>query len=307
MKATSVIKTGSQCNNNCVFCIQEDDRYIKNTMSTEKIKEILKNNYAISKEVVLTGGEVTIRKDIFEIVKFAKKCGYKTIQIQSNGRMFFYIDFCKKLIDSGANEFGVSIHGSNAKIHDNLIGIRNGFEQVHTGLTNLKKLNQRICINTVITNINYKDLINIFGIVRNFEVYEYCLSFLYINRNILKDKKLIEEFVPRYNKIRPYVEEVLQKGIDFNFNMKTEAFPFCTLGEKYHSFVKKLCIPRSVVYEVDGIFNFQKDNTRSDIGKKKFEKCNKCKFYNICEGSWISYAKIFGSDEFIPIIKKNKI
>lgn len=302
MKATSIIKTGFQCNNNCVFCIQDNSRYIKNTMTTEEIKKTLKSNYQISKEVVLTGGEVTVRKDIFEIVSFAKNCGYKTIQIQSNGRMFFYMDFCKKLIDCGANEFGISIHGSNEKIHDSLIGVKNGFRQVYSGLINLRKLDQSICINTVVTNTNYEDLINIFEIIKNFKIRDYHLSFLYINKNISKNKKLIEEIVPRYGKIRPYIEGCLQKGINDNINVRVEAFPFCTLGEKYHFLIKKLCVPDIVVYEENKIINFKKENIRSDIGKEKFKKCKDCKFCNICEGPWFNYSNIFGSDEFIPKI-----
>ena len=249
----------------------------------------------------MTGGEVTIRKDIFELVRFAKECGYKSIQVQSNGRMFSYMDFCKKLIDAGANEFGVSVHGSTPEIHDSLIRVRGGFRQVYQGLSNLKELNQKICTNTAVTRTNYKDLNNITKMLIGFNVFEHDFTFLYLNLNILRDKKLIEEIAPRYSEVKEYVEKCLGMGTEARMKIKTEAFPFCTLGEDYHSFIKALCIPDNIVYENGKIFDFRGEGVKSDIGKNKFEKCKQCKFYDRCEGPWISYGKIFGEDEFEPI------
>jgi len=301
MGKTSVIKTGFQCNNNCVFCIQNNSRDQKKTLTTEEVKKILKKNYEISREVVLTGGEVTIRKDIFELVGFAKHCGYETIQIQSNGRMFFYMDFCKRLIDAGANEFCVSVHGSNPQIYDDLIGVKGGFKQLYQGLSNLKDLKQKICTNVVVTKLNYKDLANIFKMLSGFNISECDFSFLCVNQNIAKNEKLIEKIVSRYTEVRPYIENCLYERIDNSINVRLEAFPFCVLGEKYHSFVKRLCVPNNVVYEENEVFDFMEKKVMSDIGKEKFEKCKQCKFYDRCEGPWISYVKIFGSDEFNPI------
>ena len=301
MAKTSVIKTGFQCNNNCIFCIQDNSRYTKKTQSTEEVKKILKENVKTSKEIVLTGGEVTIRGDIFELVKFAKECGYESIQVQSNGRMFSYMDFCEKLINVGANEFGISIHGSTSEIHDKLIRVEGGFKQVYKGLNNLKELKQKICTNTVVTKINYKDLPNITKILIDFNVFEHNFTFLYLNFNIMKDKKLIEEIAPKYVDVRKYIEKCLRMGIEAKIKIRTEAFPFCVLGKKYHHFIKALCVPDNIVYENDIIFDFKGKNIKSDIGKKKFEICKQCKFYDVCEGPWISYGKIFGEEEFKPI------
>ena len=45
--------------------------------------------------VVFTGGEPTIHDSIIESLKTAKKLNFETIQVQTNGRMFAYPDFCK--------------------------------------------------------------------------------------------------------------------------------------------------------------------------------------------------------------------
>jgi len=293
------IKTGFQCNNYCKFCIQGDKRFHKKNKTTEEIKEILKQNSDKFEGVVFTGGEVTIRKDIFEIVSFARSCGYKLVQIQTNGRMFFYIDFCKKLIEAGANEFGPAIHGSTKEIHDGLTRSDGSFKQTLQGIHNLKKLNQRITTNTVITKINYKDLPNIAKMLSEIGVRQYQFAFMHINRIIQNDKKLIEEIVPRYKEVKSSVEQGLQIGIDSNIRVMAEAFPYCTLDEQYHSYISENYIPETIIVEDDLKTDFKK--MKKDGAKLKGEKCKNCKFYEKCEGPWCDYAEIFGFDEFIPI------
>jgi MoaA/NifB/PqqE/SkfB family radical SAM enzyme len=89
------IKTGFVCNNNCLFCVQADNKCSGNR-TFEEIKKDLIDSKKRCDGVVLTGGEVTIRKDFFEIVALAKELGYKTIQVQSNGRILSSMEFCKR-------------------------------------------------------------------------------------------------------------------------------------------------------------------------------------------------------------------
>jgi len=295
------IKTGFQCNNQCKFCIQEGKRFYKKNKTTEEIKEVLRCNSHEFEGIVFTGGEVTIRDDVFEIVKFAKECGYKIIQIQSNGRMFSYMDFCKKMIEAGATNFGLSIHGSTKEMHEGLTRAEGSFEQTLQGIRNLRELRQPISTNSVITKINYKDLPNIAKMVVGLKVLSYQFAFMHINLNILQNKDLIEELVSRYKDIKPYVEEGLQIGIDNNIKSKVEAFPFCILNEKYHENISENYLPEAFIFEDDSMRDFTK--MKKAGAKLKGENCKQCKFYEKCEGPWCDYPNIFGFDEFVPIKK----
>mgnify|MGYP000103156041 CR=1 FL=1 len=151
------IKTGFLCNNNCKFCVQAGSK-CEGNRSFEEIENNLKECRERCDQVVLTGGEVTIRKDFFEIVKLAKDLGYKEIQVQTNGRMFSDFDFCKKAISSGVTHFAPSIHGFCAEQHDYLTESEGSFSQTVLGILNLKKLGQSVAVNTVIVKSNYVDL-----------------------------------------------------------------------------------------------------------------------------------------------------
>jgi uncharacterized radical SAM superfamily Fe-S cluster-containing enzyme len=52
----------------------------------------------------LFGGENSIHPDIAYLIKIAKKLGFKEIVMGTNGRMFAYKEFAKKVIDAGLTE-----------------------------------------------------------------------------------------------------------------------------------------------------------------------------------------------------------
>ena len=68
------------CNNNCLFCRNSHKRKkIKDKSTLEIKKDIITAKKEGSDYLELIGGEPTIRKDIFNIVSFAKKIGFDTI------------------------------------------------------------------------------------------------------------------------------------------------------------------------------------------------------------------------------------
>lgn len=292
------IKTGFKCNNHCKFCIQGNKREFKAEKTTEEVKKILSDNIKDFDCIVFTGGEVTIRKDLIELVRFAKKLNYKFIQIQSNGRMFYYEDFCKRLIEAGATEFCPAIHGSTKEMHDSLTRAEGSFKQTLQGIKNLIKLNQKVITNSVITKINYKDLPNIAKLLSDIGVYQIQFAFMHINSVIQKDQTLIDEIVPRYKDVKEYVEKALQIGMDANIKVMAEAFPFCIL-EKYQDRISENYIPETIICEDKLVTNFKEMKQKG--AKLKGPKCSECKYFNKCEGPWSDYAEIFGFDEFTPI------
>src|SRR3954468_22503803 len=151
------LKTGYDCNSNCVFCVIGDKLFTGNRPFAECVEE-LRLSRATCEDVVFTGAEVTIRPDFFALVAAAKRLGYRNIQIQTNGRMFAYLEFCTKAVAAGANEFSPSIHGHTAKLHDGLTRSEGSFDQIVAAIRNLRALGQRIVTNTVATKQNARHL-----------------------------------------------------------------------------------------------------------------------------------------------------
>jgi len=293
------LKVGFQCNNRCLFCIQGDKRFFCPNKTDKEIKNILKRERQNHNSVVFTGGEPTMRKELINWIAYAKKLRYNPIQIQSNGRMFSYLEYCQDLIKAGANEFAPAIHGATAKIHDTLTRSPGSFEQTVKGIQNLRRLNQYIITNTVVTRFNYKDLPNLAELLVKLQVNQFQFAFMHINTNIEHNKKLIDLVVPRYHEVEQYIHKGLIIGDRAGIKVMAEAMPYCFM-KGYEQFISEQYIPSSSV--IDNDIEIKKyELYRKNKGKSKGVKCKLCKYYKNCEGPWKEYPQIFGWEEFKPI------
>jgi len=297
------IKIGFQCNNHCRFCIQEGKREIYPQKTTKEIQIILKKSRRLAERVIFTGGEPSFNPEkLLEFIKYAKDLDYKEIQIQSNGRIFSYKDYCREAITAGANQFALAVHGSNSRIHDYLTMVPGSWNQTIKGIKNLKSLNGHIITNSVITKVNYKDLPFLARLLVNLKVRQFQFAFMHINHNIVSYQNRIKEIVPRYKEIEFYVKKGLQIGIDAKINVMTEAIPYCFM-RGYENFIAEKNIPD--VHIFDATFEIENYTRHRKIkGKTKGLNCKKCKYFKFCEGPWREYPEIFGWNEFKPIINK---
>ena len=290
------IKTGFICNNNCKFCVQADNK-CKGNRSFKEIKKDLEECRERCTGVVLTGGEVTLRKDFFDIVRLAKKLDYQTIQIQTNGRMFASLSFCEKTIKAGANQFSPALHGYCAEQHDYLTRASGSFKQTIKGIINLKKLGQNIITNTVVVKSNYRNCEQIAKLLVKLGVDQYQLAFVHPMGNAWKN---FENIVPFISLAAPYIHKGLQIGIDAGKRVMAEAMPYCMM-QGYEGYVAERVIPETEIrgkkYQNTDSF----DKQRKEKGKAKFSQCKECKDDLMCEGPWREYPKKRGNKEFKPI------
>jgi MoaA/NifB/PqqE/SkfB family radical SAM enzyme len=270
-------------------------RYLGNRTTEEVIKELIgaKNNKCT--EVTITGGEPTIRPDIFEIVSYAKALGF-VIQMQTNGRAFFYDDFTKSMINCGVDDFVVAIHGHNSKVHDGITRAPGSFKQTLKGIKNLKKYDAFVYTNTVVTKLNYKILPQLVNLLSKLKVNHIQFAFVHPGGNAYK----------YYEKVVPNVSEIIKfvhKGIDIaNKNgivITVEAIPFCWM-QGYEKHIVELFIPSVELRDMDKFTpNFRL--VRKTEGKAKSLECIECRFDSICEGFWREYTEKKGLSEFRPI------
>lgn len=294
------IKTWFKCNNNCRFCVQAHKRNL-GAKTTEEIKEDLEAAYKNGcKGVVFTGGEVTIRPDVFEIVSYAKKLKFNIIQIQTNARAFYYKKFCEKIIEAGANEFAPALHGHTAELHDYLTQSPGSFKQITTGLMHLKNLGQKIVSNTVVVKSNYRHLPEIMKLLLKLGTSQHQFAFVHILGNAEKN---FDNIVPYKSMAMPYIKRAVQIGINHNIFVMVEAVPYC-LMQGYEKHVSDLYIPMTEIrdnrkYSAAVVEDFTK--VRKEICKIKISQCKECKYNLICEGPWREYPKKMGSSEFQPV------
>lgn len=291
------IKVGFFCNNRCAFCVQGRKREKLPAKSKKEVIDSLREAHKKGKrEVVFTGGEPTLHPNFLELVAEAKKIGFETIQIQSNGRIFAYEDFCLKTIQAGANQFSPSLHGATAKVHDFLTDAKGSFEQTVRGIKNLKKLKQYVLTNSVVTSKNYKTLPQLAELLIQLGVDQFQFAFIHILGTARENRSWI---VPQKSRIMPFVKRGLDLGIRAGKKVTTEAIPFC-LMRGYEQCIAETNIPKTRIYDSDFVVE-DYGTYRKNSGKAKGPRCVDCRFERVCEGPWKEYAEIFGWDEFKPV------
>ncbi len=295
MSRRADLKTGYNCNSNCVFCVIGDKLFTGDRSYDECVEE-LKQSRATCDDVVFTGAEVTIRPDFFRLVAAARALGYRSIQIQTNGRMFAYREFCERAIQAGANEFSPSIHGHIARLHDGLTRSEGSFDQIVQAIRNLRALGQRIVTNTVATRQNMRHLPSLARLLVELGVDQFQIAFPHPTGHA---ETYFNGVVPRMRELAPHLAAALQVGIDAGVRCMAEAIPFCQLPG-YERYISELHIPPTeIVYDGFVVPDYRRD--RMERGKTRFAQCATCRFEPMCEGPWREYPEHVGADEFQPV------
>ena len=142
------------CNFKCGYCLPNGYQKDKNDnikfLSSEEIEKLAKglSELGVSK-IRLTGGEPTVRKDFFDIVKILKnKSGIKKTVITTNGYRLDQI--AEKLVDSGIDGINISLDSLNRKTFKNITG-HDRLPEILKGIEKLQKLNfKNIKLNAVL-------------------------------------------------------------------------------------------------------------------------------------------------------------
>ena len=103
-------------------------------------------------EVRLTGGEPTLRRDVFAALRAAVSLGVECV-ICTNARMLVYPEFAERLAAAGARRLVVSLLGSNAAVHDAVAGAA-AFEQTVQGIRNAITAGLRVQADIVLCSAN---------------------------------------------------------------------------------------------------------------------------------------------------------
>ncbi|MDB2358618.1 GTP 3',8-cyclase MoaA [Candidatus Pelagibacter bacterium] len=165
------------CNFKCGYCLPDGYKIDKSdNRSFLNIEEIGRLAKALSElgvsKIRLTGGEPTVRKDFFEIVKIIKKnSGIKKTVITTNGYRLDKI--ADNIKNSGLDGINISIDSLNADTFKKITG-HDRLGEILKGIKNLQKLNfKNIKINAVLlkgVNDTDKDFNNWAEFIKNNEI-----------------------------------------------------------------------------------------------------------------------------------------
>lgn len=317
------ISIGAICNNNCVFCMEEDRdaRYVNNSaMTPERVRWVLEQNRG-AEEVCFTSGEPTTRPELPTFVAWAKELGYGRISMMTNGRRVGHLPFAVALAKRGMNRFYISIHGHTDKLHEGLTRTPESFVQTVAGLDSVAKLKRygvELHTSTVLTKRNLPHLLEIYTFLRSHGVDQVVYNVMQANG---RASTHFEQIFPTYTEtaaaFATFIGAVHARGeerppaflVDIPLCM-TEQIPDFNRGyvERYKHFDLESQVDLPVAGREarraegggEGLLLVLRSDL-DDAQRDKRAECANCKYDRQCEGVWKNYLKWRGWDEFVPI------
>ncbi|MCK4841026.1 MAG: radical SAM protein [Methylococcales bacterium] len=198
--------------------------------SLDEFNQLLQENseHKHWKGLILTGSEITLRKDLPELVYQAKKSGFQHVRIQTHGMHLAQNNFCKILLDAGVDEFFVSVAGSDALTHDEITEVSGSFDKMMQGLEHLDvHPHVSLITNTVVTEKSYRLLPNITKRLLQFKQLVQIEFWIYWPMTEHDSKNLIAS----YGDMLPYLLQAVELAKEHSVAIEIKNFPECMLGD----------------------------------------------------------------------------
>lgn len=166
-----------RCNLKCVHCYaQSEDRDYAGEMSTEEAKVMIDDLAEFGAPVLLfSGGEPTIRKDLVELMKYAKSKGMRVV-ISTNGTLITE-EKAKQYAEVGLSYVGVSLDGG-PETHDKFRGLPGSFDKAIAGIRNAKAAGIKVGLRMTINKRNWRDINELFDIMEAEDIPRACFYHL---------------------------------------------------------------------------------------------------------------------------------
>jgi len=302
------INLGYPCNNRCMFCTELPNR---SADKTRQARELLTTEYVMTalaeqrrrgaEHVTFLGGEPTIRPDFLKLVKYARHdLGFRTVFLTSNGRMLSRPQYAEALVKAGLTHLCLSLHGHTADLHDAITGSAGAFEQLLSGISELKKLNFPFRLTAVINRLNLPYL-------KEMALHQLALEPLRIAWAYVRPAggalERMDEIVPRYAEAKAPLHEAMRI-----FNERRAVFTLAGVPLCFMQGFEKYC--DELYWTGDSLRReVEKPSERLLIsaghGKLKNNACLGCSRVAVCDGVPVEYAKRRGFDEFKPLTGEN--
>jgi putative heme d1 biosynthesis radical SAM protein NirJ1 len=205
-----VWNTTKTCNLSCTHCYSDsENKNYKGELTTEEAKEFINNLANFNVPVLLfSGGEPLLRKDIFQLVKYAADKGIRPT-ISTNGTIITS-EVARRLKSLGVGYVGISLDGM-PETNDKFRGQEGAFKKAINGIHNCLKVGQKVGLRFTINCHNYQDLDNIFDLIKEENIPRACFYHLVYSG---RGSKMIKEDISSAKK-RMIMDLIIKRTLDF--------------------------------------------------------------------------------------------
>ena len=152
LMVSAMTKKGQwHCNQKCVHCYAAGQALSdEEELTTDEWKKILDICRSVGiPQVTFTGGEPTMREDLFELISHAR---WFISRLNTNG-IRLTPEYCRKLREAELDSVQVTFYSADAEIHNRLVGA-NRYDETLAGIKNALDAGLSVSINTPLCTLN---------------------------------------------------------------------------------------------------------------------------------------------------------
>jgi MoaA/NifB/PqqE/SkfB family radical SAM enzyme len=156
-----------RCNERCVHCYLDHDDH--GEMTTAEITDVLEQlSDAGVFFLSLSGGEVLLRRDFFEIVERARKLLFN-VKVKTNGVMIGAKE-AARLRQLGVEQIQISVYSHRPKVHDAITKLPGSLNKTIRAIRFLKSQGLKVTIANVLMAGNFSDQPGVIALARELEL-----------------------------------------------------------------------------------------------------------------------------------------
>jgi radical SAM protein with 4Fe4S-binding SPASM domain len=143
-----------RCNERCVHCYLDHQDH--GEMSTGEIKRLLGQlSEAGVFFLTLSGGEVLMRRDFFEILEFARRLLFN-VKLKTNAVMIRERE-AKRIRELGVEQVQISVYSHRPEVHDGITKLPGSLKRTIEAIRFLRSQALKVTIANVLMSANYSD------------------------------------------------------------------------------------------------------------------------------------------------------
>ena len=156
-----------ECNLRCRHCYSEatDSPHPEELTTAEAKKVIAEIAEAGARLLIFDGGEPLMRDDIYQLIAHAQSAGLQPT-LGTNATLLS-TEAAERMKKAGIRSLAISLHGAEAKSHDDFCGMEGSWERAMAGIHNVAAAGIPFQINTCIHHYNLAQFDAIVSLARN--------------------------------------------------------------------------------------------------------------------------------------------
>lgn len=156
-----------RCNERCVHCYLDHDDH--GEMTTAEITDVLTQlAHAGVFFLSLSGGEVLLRRDFFQIVEHARKLLFN-VKVKTNATMIGEKE-AARLRELGVEQIQISVYSHRAAVHDAITKLPGSLDRTIRAIRFLKSQGLKVSISNVLMAGNFADQQGVVGLAKELGV-----------------------------------------------------------------------------------------------------------------------------------------